>query len=302
MALKCGGAKEVTTIMDESVSLFTMTPMSQRFRLEPGQTYTGKVKVINPTDSTQDLSYKAYVAPYGVSGEAYEDDLSKETSYNQIKDWIKIENPSGTLKPNDTKEISFSINVPENAPAGGQYAAIVVRRDDAGGEAKEGVAVKDVFEMASIVYAEVNGETKHEGEILENNVPGFVANAPITLSAKLSNMGNVHENATIVIKATDFFTGNVIVDGNAEEEYYSEIVLPETTRLVVRDINEGLPLLGIVRVEQTINYNGQTSTESKNVIICPVWFLLLVIATLGAIVATVVHIVRKHRKKVQLEG
>ena len=99
-----------------------------------------------------------------------------------------------------------------------------------------------------------------------------MTNAPITLSAKLSNMGNVHENATIVIKATDFFTGNVIVEGNTEEEYYSEIVLSETTRLVVRDINEGLSLLGIVRVAQTINYNGQTSAEARNVIICPVWF------------------------------
>lgn len=275
--------------------------MSQRFTLEPGQSYTGKLKVINPTDSTGNLDYKAYVAPYGVSGEAYEADLLTSTNYNQIKDWIKIENPSGSLKPNETGEISFSIKVPENAPAGGQYAAIVVTRNDKEQESNDGVAVKDVFEMASLVYAQVNGETVHEGEILENNIPGFVTSAPITLSAKITNAGNVHENATIVIKATEFFTGNVIVEGNMEDEYYSEIIMPETTRLIVRDINEGLPLLGIVRVEQTINYNGQTSTESRNVIICPVWFLLLMIATLGAIVATVVHIVRKHRKKKQLE-
>lgn len=287
--------------MEGQQNYFTVTPMSQRFTLEPGQSYTGKLKVINPTDSTGNLDYKAYVAPYGVSGEAYEADLLTSTNYNQIKDWIKIENPSGSLKPNETGEISFSIKVPENAPAGGQYAAIVVTRNDKEQESNDGVAVKDVFEMASLVYAQVNGETVHEGEILENNIPGFVTSAPITLSAKITNAGNVHENATIVIKATEFFTGNVIVEGNMEDEYYSEIIMPETTRLIVRDINEGLPLLGIVRVEQTINYNGQTSTESRNVIICPVWFLLLMIATLGAIVATVVHIVRKHRKKKQLE-
>lgn len=287
--------------MEEQQSFFTVTPMSQRFTLEPGQTYSGKVKVINPNNSTDDLNYKAYVAPYGVSGEGYEADLLTTTNYTQIKDWIEIENPTGTLKPNNTEEIKFNIKVPENAPGGGQYAAIIVTRDDASQEASGGVAVKDIFEMASLVYAQVNGETKHEGEILENNIPGFVASAPITLSAKISNTGNVHENATIVIKATDFFTGNVIVDGNMEDSYYSEIIMPETTRMVVRDINEGLPLLGIVRVEQTINYNGVMSSESKNVIICPIWFLLLIIAVIGAIIATIVHIVRKHHKKTHWE-
>lgn len=282
----------------DGTNFFTITPMSQRLSLEAGKTVEGSISVINPNDSASDLKYKAYVAPYGVVGEGYEADLTTESKYNMIKDWITIENPTGTIEPNKTGEIKFKIKVPSNAPAGGQYAAIVVTRNDDTKATDNGVAVKDIFEMASLVYASVDGETVHKGEVLSNEIPGFVAGPPITVSALISNEGNIHENATIIIKASNFFTGDVIVEGNAEDAYYSEVIMPETTRYVTREINEGLPLLGVVKVEQTIYYQGQTpSVAEKTVIICPIWFLLLVIATIAAIVGTIVVLVRKHKKK-----
>ena len=281
----------------DGTNFFTVTPMSQRFSLEAGKTTEGSIQVINPNDSVSDLKYKAYVAPYGVVGEGYEADLTTDSKYNIIKDWITIENPTGTVEPNKTAEIKFKIKVPGNAPAGGQYAAIIITRDDDTEATENGVAVKDIFEMASLIYANVNGETVHKGEILSNEIPGFVANAPIVLSAQISNEGNIHENATIIIKATNFFNGDVIVEGDAEEHYYSEIIMPETTRYITREINEGLPLLGAVKVEQTIYYQGTSSKEEKTVIICPIWFLLLVIASIAAIIAAIVMMVRKHKKK-----
>lgn len=281
----------------DGTNFFTVTPMSQRFSLEAGKTTEGTIQVINPNDSTDDLKYKAYVAPYGVVGEGYEADLTTDTKYNMIKDWITIENPTGTIEPNKTGEIKFSIKVPGDAPGGGQYAAIVITRDDDTKASDNGVAVKDIFEMASLIYANVNGETVHKGEIKSNEIPGFVANPPITVAALISNEGNIHENATIIINVTNFFTGDVIVEGNAEDAYYSEIIMPETTRYVTREINDGLPLLGAVKVNQTIYYQGTSSKEEKTVIICPIWFLLLVIASIAAIIAAIVMIVRKHKKK-----
>ena len=281
----------------EGANFFTVTPMSQRISLEAGETAEGTISVINPNDSVDDLKYKAYVAPYSVVGEGYEADLTTDSKYNMIKDWITIENPTGTIEPNKTGEIKFKIKVPGSAPAGGQYAAIIITRDDDTTSSENGVAVKDIFEMASLIYANVNGETVHKGEILSNEIPGFVANAPITVSALISNEGNIHENATVIIKATNFFTGDVIVEGDAEENYYSEIIMPETTRYITREISEGLPLLGIVKVEQTIYYQGSSDVAESNVIICPIWFLLLVFLTIGAIIGTIVMMIRKHRKK-----
>ena len=281
----------------EGANFFTVTPMSQRISLEAGETVEGSISVINPNDSVDDLKYKAYVAPYSVVGEGYEADLTTDSKYNMIKDWITIENPTGTIEPNKTGEIKFKIKVPGSAPAGGQYAAIIITRDDDTTTSENGVAVKDIFEMASLIYANVNGETVHKGEILSNDIPGFVASAPITVGAMISNEGNTHENATVIIKATNFFTGDVIVEGDAEENYYSEIIMPDTTRYVTREISEGLPLLGVVKVEQTIYYQGSSDVAESNVIICPIWFLLLVFLTIAAIIGSIVMMVRKHRKK-----
>ena len=276
-------------------NMFTILPMSQRFSLEPGKTYEGKITVVNPVDATEDFAYKISTTPYGVSDSSYTADLITDTDRTAISKWIKIEEPTGKIKPNESKEIKFTIKVPENAPGGGQYAALTVSSDPAESDA-EGVTVQNVFEMASVIYGTVAGETIHKGEIKENNVPGFVVNTPVKLTALISNEGNVHEDASFTISVTDFFTGHVILPTEENDGHYSEIIMPETERLVEREISN-LPALGVVKVNQTIQYNGEMSVVEKDLIICPIWFMVLIMATLGAIIFTIVHLVRKNRKK-----
>ena len=158
------------------------------------------------------------------------------------------------------------------------------------------MTVNNVFEMASIIYANVNGEIKHEGEIKDNSVPGFVTTAPVTVSATLTNSGNVHEDAAVIIKATNFFTGEVILPTEDNEGEYSELIMPGTERVAYREI-DNLPALGVVTVDQTVYYMGNVSTVSSNVIICPIWFLALVILTIAALVTVIVRIILKHKKK-----
>ncbi len=273
-------------------NMFTLLPMSQRFSLEPGKTYEGSITVVNPADATEDFVYKVAVSPYGVSGRDYQADLITDSDRTAIAKWIKIKEPTGKIKPNESKEVKFTITVPNNAPSGGQYAAITVTSDNSGKEG-EGVTVQNVFEMASIVYGNVAGETKYEGEVLENNIPGFVAVAPVKLSALITNTGNVHSDATFVITVTDIFSGNVILPTDENDGQYTELIMPESERFVEREVSN-LPTLGIVKINQTIYYNGQAYPLEKNVILCPIWFIILVVVTIAAIVATIVHLVRKH--------
>ena len=276
-------------------SSFTVLPMSQRFSLEPGKTYTGSISVVNPADATEDFHYVMSVSPYGVMGEDYTADLVTVTNRSEIVKWITISEPTGTVKPNETKEVEFTITVPENAAAGGQYAAIAVSSNEQN-TASQGVAVNNVFELASLIYASVAGKTEHEGKILENNVPGFVVKAPITLSALISNEGNVHEDATFIISASNMFTGEVILPTEDNEGRYNELIMPETTREITREISS-LPALGVIKVNQTIYYQGDVQTVEKNVIICPIWFMCLVGATILAIIGAIVGIILKHKKK-----
>lgn len=280
--------------MEENSNAFTLMPMNQNIALNPGEVYEGSITVINPSYSKDDFNYKVSVTPYGVIGEEYTADLLSESDRTAIAKWITIKNPTGTVKPNESEEIKFTITVPENVPAGGQYATIAVSSNDEAGK-DNGVSVQNVFEMASIIYANVAGETIHDGEIKENNIPGFVLSNPVTVSALLTNNGNVHEVAAFTITVSNFFTGDVILPTEDNNGEFSEYIMPETTRYTEREIGD-LPALGVVKISQTINYSGQVSKVEKNVFICPIWFMALVLLTIAAIVTTIVLLVKKHRR------
>ena len=276
-------------------STFTVLPMSQRFSLEAGETYEGSISVVNPADATEDFLYKIEVLPYGVSDESCSADFTTTSGHSEIAKWITVAEPTGSIKPNETKKIEFTIEVPEDAPPGGQYAAIAVS-SNAKMESSGGVAVNNVFELASLVYANVAGEITFGGEILSNDVPGFVVSPPITVGALLSNEGNTHEDATIIITASNFFTGEVILPTEENAGQYSEIIMPDSTRYATREISN-LPALGIVKVSQAIYYRGDYSVVEKNVMICPIWFMALVLLTIVSIIAAIVGIVKKHKRK-----
>lgn len=275
-------------------NVFTLLPMSQRFTLTPGEVTEGSIKIVNPADATENFAYKVSITPYGVIGEKYTIDLEHESARTSISKWIEIEEPTGEIEPNGVKEIKFTINVPKNAPVGGQYATLAVSSNSKSANGN-GVAVRNVLEMASIIYGTVTGPIERNGKILENNVPGFIVSPPATLSALIENGGNVHEDAIFTIKVTDLFGGRQILPTEDDDGQYSELIMPETTRYIEREVNN-LPALGIVKVSQSISYRGDNNVAEKTIIICPIWFMMLVFTTLIAIIFTIIHLIRKHRK------
>ena len=280
---------------------FIVHPMSQRFNLQPGKTYKGSITVVNPVNATQDFTYTTEITPYGVIGEDYSADLRSETSYTQIKDWIKIENPTGTIKPNESKKINFTITVPTNASPGGQYATIAVSASMENSE-NQGFGVDSILELASIVYGNVEGEVKHSGEILENYIPGFSATTPVDVTALLRNDGNVHEDATFNLSVTNAITGEVIYPTGDEKGAYTELIMPDSTRHIVRSISN-LPFAGVVKVSQSIYYNGHYSTNEANIIICPIWLLFIIFLVISTILTLIgVKIKNIFRKKKAKNG
>ncbi len=277
---------------------FFIYPMNQELELEAGKTYQAAVNISNPADAEENFSYTVSVAPYSVMENGNEADLVTKSTASQIVDWITIEKPTGTLRPNESRAVYFTITVPTDAPGGGQYAAILVSSDQVA-EVNEGLNINDTFEMASIVYATVSGETKHSGEVLSNNIPGFVTNGAPVLSAYIVNNGNVHEKAKVMISAKNVFTGEDVMTVSEGKNVFNEIVMPGTSRYVEREIKE-LPALGVFEVSQTVSYLGENSLNTATVIMCPIWFLLLVIATVGVIVGTIAGLIVRRKNRIEI--
>ena len=272
---------------------FIVSPMSQFISLTPGQTYSGSVKVVNPSGSTADLDFSARVTPYSVIGQEYQADLATVSNFSQIVDWVQLDAPAGTIAPNSTAEIPFTITVPADAPAGGQYATIVVSQSSAVDN-----SISSVVGMASIIYADVAGETTHSGEVLDTSMPGFSFVTPVSIATTITNTGNVHETASVKLSVVNNVTGERIFPKSDQPDTFSEVIMPSSTRLLVRQL-EGLPALGVVGVTQTITYNGTDTTFSGVLVLCPVWFLALIAFTIFSIIFALVFRTRSRRKSHQ---
>ena len=276
---------------------FSVMPMSKDVSLQPGEIYRDSIRVSNPANATEDLHYSISVSPYSIVDDDYTVDFVTTTNWSQIVNWIEIEEPTGVVEPNGIKDVFYAINVPADAPSGGQYAMLEVRSTNDGSE-NSGIAVNNVFELASIIYARVAGETRHEGKIVNNSIPGFVTNGQPSVSATFTNTGNVHEPASITITIKNTLTGETVFPVGEEENVFNEIIMPESTRFATRQLNS-LPALGFFEVTQDVSYlnNTENAHNTKVMIMCPLWFLALFILTLGTLIGGIIGAIHKHRKK-----
>jgi hypothetical protein len=277
---------------------FVVSPMIHKINLKAGETYTGEIVVANPKASSNDFYFKAVLSPYTVNKEDYSPDFVTVSDWSKIVDWITIENPEGVLKPNDTQKVRFSIKVPENAPAGGQYAKIGIVSNEPVNTTTSGV-VQNVIEMASLIYADIEGETIHDGKILDTSISGFVALGKPMSNITVSNNGNVHETLTSTLSVKNVITGETILPTENIDGVYENLIMPETTRTVTRDL-EVVPALGIFEVKQEVTYLGEHSEISTIMVVCPLWFMILVAATFISIISMIFygrHLKRKKKEK-----
>lgn len=248
-------------------------PGFQEISLRPGEVYQGTFNVINPNpDSSSVVSYKIFSTPFSVSDKNYDVDLETRNDFNQIADWVTFDLAEGSVKGGETVKIPFTINVPEDVPGGGQYATFVVRIADDGNVSENKYAIGTNRQVASILYAKIDGETRQEGIILENKIDGFFFSSPIEGSALIQNSGNIHFSADSYLRVFPLFSNEEIY--SSAENPKQNIVLPNTT-LSTTNTWEETPGIGIFRVVQTVSYLNNTSSTEKTVFVCPLWFLAL---------------------------
>ena len=268
----------------------SVSPSSGKIVLSPGDSYTGTVTVSNPSTAGQSISYDAHTDSFFVDNE-YSVTLGTENDYTKMKDWMSLENASGTLQAGESAEIKYTISVPDSAPAGGQYAAVVVATTPA--EGGSGATIHEIWQIASTIYASVSGASTLSGNIKENNIPSFVLNPPLEASFVVENTGNVHADATYYMQVFPLFSGEEVYTN--EENPGVSNVMPGTTRAIVNTWNDA-PQVGVFRVIQTIKAFGGESTVERIVILCPIWLLFIIFFIIAAIIIWIVMRVRGRNK------
>ena len=258
----------------------TLSPLNQRIVVNPGEVYEGSFKVSNQAKNTEAFSYEITVEPFYVD-DNYDIYYGNNGDYNQIVDWITVDKNKGTVAPNEVQEIRYFIDVPSNAPAGGQYAAIKVTTTNDDDALENGVTIDVRFGSAYILYAEVSGTTERGGEVMEADVQGFLLDGDIKGVSAVKNTGNVHGVTTYKMQVFPLFSN---------EEVYTNVESPqEQTILPGRTLyNETVwsetPVVGLFNVIYSVEFEGVTTEVSKMVIKCPIWLLFIIIFVIVALI------------------
>ena len=272
------------TYANDGMYALTMSPMNQKIILIPGETYVSSFEISNPSSSSESLAYSISVIPFYVNGD-YDVYYNEKEDYNQIVDWIVLDETNGILAPNTARRIGFTINVPDNPPAGGQYAAIDVRTDTSVKDDDSnnlGVNLKQSLGIVHIIYAEISGTSIKSGEVESINVPGFLLTGNVGGSTTVKNTGNVHDVAKTTLSVFPLFSNEELFT-NEESDKNTMTILPDRSRYT-ETIWPQTPQIGIFKVIYTVEFAGMTQRISKIVIKCPIWLLFIIIFAIIALI------------------
>ncbi len=280
----------------------SLRPSEQDVELTPGKTYEKSVVVYNIGKKAFDFSVEA--SPYQTKDNSYEPDFFSENSYTKLSNWIAFEKLDFHVEPSTSAEVNFTITVPDDAPGGGQYAAILIQLSDADADTS-GVGI--ISQLAATIHGHVKGNAvRRDGGMISHNFPTIILGNAFTITSVFENTGNIDYRVTESWTIRDFFTNREYVGpDSANEDGYtygtlSAAVLPNTERTIKLNWQDS-PAFGVFRVEQTISYFDQTETYSHIVIVCPIWAIVLVgIFIIFGIIWLIAHIISRRSNRPQV--
>lgn len=292
-----GLAKTTATYADEKPAekpkvQIQISPVKNTVYLKGGDISDFTFNVSNI--GTDPFDFKVYATPYSVSNEKYELNFSKESSRTQITRWTTFEDASGkyvsdvtySVQPNETKVVKYRVTVPQDVPAGGQYAVIfaeAIPKDDL-----NSTGIKTVSRVGLTLYGKTEGETREEAKISKYHLDGFRVSGNIRTSATVENTGNTDFRATVSMKVEKLFGGSIFEDTKGFD------VLPDTTRDVDLEWKDS-PAFGIYRITSTISAGGKEEKSTKIVLIVPIFVLIILFMLLTTAVVWFIIVLRKRR-------
>lgn len=280
-----------------SSSWIQVTPVSSRVVLRPGQSLEYSMIVSNI--GTGKFNYSVYTAPYSIVDENYNVSFSNETNRTQLSRWIKFikddgsttDKFTGSLEPNEKKTINYRISVPDDVPAGGQYATIFAQTD-ANESDTQSSGIVTVSRIGLVVYGRTNGETVDKASVEDFNIPGFMNKGPITATSKVKNEGNTDIEVKYHFTVKSIF-GNTLTD---DEQAYN--VLPDTERRLNSEWENTSPM-GLFWVTYSVSSSALENTreETKLVVILPIYMIIIMIILLTILVIWIIMMVRKRKER-----
>jgi hypothetical protein len=145
----------------DGAAALSVSPPTSSIDVAAGQTYKKKISLDNISDFTRSVTVETH--NFAANGEDGEARLTQEQGSYSLREWIKVSPPTATLKPHGHQDFEVTITVPNNAPPGGHFGALVF--SPAAGGGAEGASLSVVSQVSSLILLRVPGDAHEEASI-----------------------------------------------------------------------------------------------------------------------------------------
>jgi len=171
-----------------------ITPSLLDISVEPGGIWRSEVKLVNNNPYSLTLS----ITPAELSTRGDETGIAafrpldeEMTEQGSPAAWLEPESDKVTIPPESGKDITFTIRVPEDAPPGGHYTALLF--STAAGPRGEGSELRVSSQLTSMFLIRVAGDIDEGARLREfRTTAGWLSKPQTEFLIRLQNTGNVH--------------------------------------------------------------------------------------------------------------
>lgn len=249
----------------------TISPASAEIKLAPGQVYHGEFEVSNTTDRTRTARIDA--GTYNIVNSNYgAPDYDNSGKYSEMARWMTIANPNLSLQPGAKQKVKYTITVPNNPPAGTQYASLLtVYKDAEEGDQKAGAQLSFTSRISYVITAQMQGgQTNDRANISSHDIAGYQPMSPLKAKFAVKNEGNVSTTTKYTLTVKNAINGTEVY----KSEVNKDSVYPETTRNF--EIQWKGMGVGFYNVELNVSLNGRDHKFNQFVVAVPIWIFILI--------------------------
>lgn len=249
----------------------TMSPAQDNIELKAGQSFDGSFKIYNTGD--EDFEFTVSASPYSVKGEEYQQDFETQSEQTYLVDWIEFAQEKYFLKAKENVEVKYTVDVPKQIPAGGQYAVLFA--ETAGGTTG---AILSNKRVGMLLYAKTDANPILEGHAEVPQIPKIKFDSNLSVKQIIENTGNTDFEAETTIKASTLLGREVYSFTRRDTK-----IMPRSRRAV--EVKwEGAPIMGLFNVNITTKFLDKTFEHSG-------WVLFISPIIMGAIALVIVALI-----------
>ena len=179
---------------DDSLSV-TVTPPLFQLTIGPGEKWASTIKIVN--NNSYDVTYYAQVMNFQADGENGSSkftpiiDETPEDRSMSLAQWIQISSDGIPVASHTSRDVPFTVDIPEGAEPGGHYAAILIGTQPPA--TTGGNTMKVSSYVSSLLFVRIKGDVLESGRIREFSTDKALYQTPTAnFTVRFENTGNTH--------------------------------------------------------------------------------------------------------------